>query len=333
MNFLDELGLAPPIELPVRTIAPRRPPPPVRVVAAVPGAIRDACDLLKTECAPVNYVIPGWIPEGLMLLAAPPKAGKSTLILQIAACMAGGLPFWGRDVPKAKVLMIDLETNERRLRRKLEVAGVSGLEAGMLQYATTWPRGLAGVQQIADVLDRDPGIKLVIVDTLQRFRDNAPARQNAYAADYDTMAPLQQLCRERAGLAIVCIHHKRKAASDDPIDSINGSSAIAGAVDTIWLMSRKGGDYFLYVQARDWEQEQDEFRLERADGKWTLADGPRYSQNEAEVLKYLDIPGGMKAPQLAEALGIGRQAAYERLKRMQNLGYVRYDGDFWQPAV
>ncbi len=56
-------------------------------------AILDAAALLRQEMKPVNYVVPGWIPEGLLLLAAAPKVGKSTLILQISVCKAAGLPF------------------------------------------------------------------------------------------------------------------------------------------------------------------------------------------------------------------------------------------------
>lgn len=296
-------------------------------------AVLDAAALLAQEIKAVNYVVPGWIPEGLLLLAAAPKVGKSTLILQIAVCKAAGLPFWGQDVPEGKVLMIDLETNERRLRRKLEAAGVTQLKPGRLLYSTEWPRGLLGVERIAQTLDADPGISLVIIDTLQRFRESSPGNKNAYAQDYEALAPLQQLCRERSGLAIVAVHHKRKAASDDPIDSINGSAAIAGAADGIWLMSRKGSDFTLHVQARDWERDEDEFGIERDGGQWRLIDGPRFTANEAEVLKLLQAGGGMTSPQLGEALGISRQSAYERLDRMKGRGLVRFDDGAWHVAV
>lgn len=296
-------------------------------------AVMDAAALLKQEIKPVNYVVPFWIPEGLLVLAAAPKVGKSTLILQITVCKAAGLPFWGSDVPAGKVLMIDLETNTRRLRRKLEAAGVTALPPGQLLYATEWPRGMAGVDRIAQQLDADPAITMVVIDTLQRFRDGSGAGKNAYAADYEALAPLQQLCRDRPGLAIVVVHHKRKAASDDPIDSINGSAAIAGAADGIWLMSRKGSDYMLHVQARDWERDEDEFRIERDGGQWRLVDGPRYTPNEAEVLKLLDTAGGMTGPQLGEALGVHRTSAHERLKRMQAGGLVIFRDGAWRPAV
>lgn len=291
--------------------------------------VLDAAALLKQEIKPVNYCVPGWIPEGLLVLAAAPKVGKSTLILQIAVCKAAGLKFWGSDVPPGKVLMIDLETNARRLRRKLEGAGVTSLQPGRLLYATEWPRGMAGIDRIAEMLDADPEISLVIVDTLQRFRDSSKGGQNAYSADYEALGPLQQLCRERSGLAIVVVHHKRKAASDDPIDSLNGSAAIAGAADGIWIISRKGSDYVLNVQARDWERDEDEFRIERDGGRWALTDGPRFSESEREVLQLLDITKGMTSVQLAEALKVSRQGAHVRLTRMKGLGMVSYREGAW----
>jgi hypothetical protein len=291
--------------------------------------IKDAAELLMTPPTPVRAVVPNWILEGLGLLVSTPKIGKSHLVQQIAVAVASGGTFWGEDVPQAKVLMIDLETNERRLRRTLERAGVSHLPPGMLLYATDWPRGIYGVEEIAQRVDADRKIKLVIIDTLQRFRDASDSKQNAYRADYEALAPLQQLCRDRPGLAIVCVHHKRKQASDDPIDSINGSAGIAGAADSIWIMSRKGSEFTLHIQARDWERDEDEFRIERDNGRWRLVDGPRYTAGEREVLGYLQTVGEMTAPQLGEAMKISRQSAHERLSRMRDRGLVHHDGHAW----
>ena len=43
---------------------------------------------------------------------------------------------------QGKPLMIDLETNERRLRRKLEQAGAEPIPAGTMKFAFEWPKGL-----------------------------------------------------------------------------------------------------------------------------------------------------------------------------------------------
>jgi hypothetical protein len=332
LALIDEFSPPPVVPVP-RQRKGRNKPENIADLAPIRFPIYDATALLMTQPTPVAYVIPQWLPEGLTLLVASPKLGKTTLALQIVLALVRGTTFWGEDVPRGKALMIDLETNERRLRRKLEHAGVTELEPGWLYYATAWPRGLLGVDEIARVLEEDPAINLVVIDTLQRFRDSGTGKQNAYAADYEALAPLQQLCRDRAGLSILVVHHKRKAAVDDPVDSINGSAAIAGAADGIWIMSRKGSEYTLHIQARDWERDDDTFAIERADGAWHLTNAPRFSANEAEVLKHLEIGGGMTSPQLAEALGIGRQAAYERLNRMKDRGLVRFDAKAWRVSV
>jgi hypothetical protein len=188
---------------------------------------------------------------------------------------------------------------------------------------------MAGIDMIAETLDANPDIRLVVIDTLQRFRSGAGGPTNAYANDYEALAPLQQLCRDRAGLGIVVVHHKRKALADDGIDSINGSAAIAGAADSIWLVSRKGGDFVLNVRARDWEQDEDEFLIERDRGQWRLSNQPRFSPHEVEALKLLDVTTGMSGVQMAQALRVSRQAAHARLRRLQGRGLVRFQEGAW----
>lgn len=290
--------------------------------------ILDASALLTTKLEPVRYAIPGWITEGVTLLVANPKAGKSTLVLQAVLALVTGADFWGEAVPAGKALVIDLETNPRRLRRKLHEAGIAELPTGVLLYATAWPRGIFGIEAIAQAVDADQAIRFVVIDTWQRFRDNKPGL-NAYQADYEAMAPLQQLCKERPGLAIVVVHHRRKADAADPIDSINGSAAMAGAVDAIWVLGRKGADYVLHVQGRDWERDEAEFLLTRAQGRWELSDAPRFSFSERQMLSALDKVGPAPTAALAEALDITRQAALKRLQRMQGAGLVAFREGAW----
>lgn len=293
-------------------------------------AMLDVSVIMARTLAPVRYVIPGWLPEGLTLLVANPKVGKSTLVLQVAMSVASGGDFWGEQVPQAHVLMIDLETNERRLRRKLPQAGSGAVPPGAMKFAFEWPRGLVGVDEIARVLDEDAAIKLVVIDTLQRFRDSS-AGKNAYVADYEALMPLQQLCKERPGLAIVVVHHKRKSkgGDDDLIDSINGSAALAGAADGIWFLGRRGGEFTLNVQARDWERDDDEFLLARESGRWELSNASRFTYSEGEILSLLEKVGPAATVGIAEGLQISRQAALKRLQRMNELGQVCFREGAW----
>ena len=46
--------------------------------------------LTSQTFAPVEYVVPGLIPEGLTLLVAAPKVGKSWMVLDLAHAAATG---------------------------------------------------------------------------------------------------------------------------------------------------------------------------------------------------------------------------------------------------
>lgn len=73
--------------------------------------------------------------------------------------------------------------------------------------------------------------------------------------------------------------------------------------------------------------------IERDGGRWALADAPRFSQSESEVLHLLELTKGMTAAQLAEALKVSKQAAHARLNRMKGLGMVAYRDGGWHVSV
>src|SRR3546814_8693567 len=53
---------------------------------------------MQRSFAPVQWAVRGLIPQGTEILSAPPKAGKSWLVLQACVAIAAGVPLWsGRD--------------------------------------------------------------------------------------------------------------------------------------------------------------------------------------------------------------------------------------------
>lgn len=56
----------------------------------------DAADLLALELAPLRMVVPDLLPEGMTVLASPPKVGKSCLVYQLAVEVALGGELLGR---------------------------------------------------------------------------------------------------------------------------------------------------------------------------------------------------------------------------------------------
>jgi hypothetical protein len=70
---------------------------------------------------------------------------------------------------------------------------------------------------------------LAIIDVLAKVRKPTGNKQ-LYEADYEALTGLTRLAGE-LGLAVVVVHHTRKMASDDLMETVSGSFGISGAAD------------------------------------------------------------------------------------------------------
>ena len=76
--------------------------------------------------------------------------------------------------------------------------------------------------------------------------------QNSYDADYTAVKDLRDLAAEY-GVAIVLVHHLRKAEADDPFDTISGTLGLTVAPDTIMIIFREGNGVLIEARGRDVE--------------------------------------------------------------------------------
>ena len=74
---------------------------------------------------------------------------------------------------------------------------------------------------IADHHGQNP---LVIIDTLGRVKPSARAGVSAYEHDYAVIAALKTLVDNEPGSGMVLVHHDRKAASEDFVDAVSGTT-------------------------------------------------------------------------------------------------------------
>jgi hypothetical protein len=88
--------------------------------AARPRTSWTAAELLAEEFPEPRWAVPGIVPEGCILLAGPPKVGKSWLTLGLGLSVASGGKALGRlAVPAGPVLYLALEDTPRRLKARL----------------------------------------------------------------------------------------------------------------------------------------------------------------------------------------------------------------------
>ena len=82
--------------------------------------------------------------------------------------------------------------------------------------------------------------------------------------------------RRHHGIAVVVVHHTRKAASEDFLDAVSGTQGLAGAADAVIVLRRTRGsaDAELHITGRDVIEATYAMRFDSESGNWELLDGP-----------------------------------------------------------
>jgi hypothetical protein len=222
---------------------------------------------------PVKFILPGLVPEGATLLVSRPKLGKSWLVLDVAIATAAGRFTLGEIEPSpGDVLYLALEDGRGRLQRRITklLLTFSGAWPPRLTIATEWPRadqgGLADINEwiVAAELPR-----LVIIDTLARFRRLSAGKTQIYADDYAAISDLQKLASEH-NVGIIIVHHDRKNEAEDVFDTVSGSLGLAAAADTVLIMKRQAGSVTLYVRGRDIEESETALQFDKVTCRWSI---------------------------------------------------------------
>lgn len=200
-------------------------------------------DLLYASLPEQEWLIEAFLPaEGLVAVIGSEKSGKSTLMLQMALCLATGTSFMGMETAQTPVLFIEEEGNERglqfRARRQTETLHLTitpGTPLFMFQrqrFRLDDPAWLRELEQQIDLV----GAKAVLMGPLAQLaaidNENDSAQMNA------VMRTLVDLSTKKR-VVIVLAHHRRKESAKEPPNTVGqffqtarGSSALMGAVDT-----------------------------------------------------------------------------------------------------
>jgi hypothetical protein len=303
------------------------------------AAARDGAYLTATDFPALAWAIDGLIPEGLALLVAAPKAGKSWLALALLLAVASpaGMALGAVKTGSARrVFYLALEDSDRRIQERCRALLGDGQPVpDLFCYQTRVEPGTV-FATIDAWMRRYPDTALIVIDTLGRVMPPAWQGESAYQRDYRVGAWLKARADEHTGLSVIVLHHDRKAASDDFVDSVSGTHGLAGAADTIMVLARRrqAADAVLKVTGRDVPE--DEFALTIEDGRnWQASggslpaaadkarkrkDAQELSGITAEVLAAVrEHPEGIRAKELTERFG---GAVYTYLARLADAGRI-----------
>jgi len=279
---------------------------------------------------PIKYVVPDILVEGLTLLAGKPKIGKSWLLLHAAVAVAcNGFTLGTIHCPEGDVLYCALEDNLRRLQSRLtKLLGTARDWPARLEFQCEMPKlAEGGLALIRDWIKSKPHPRLVIIDTLAMVRAPKKRDETNYADDYAAALELRALANE-TGVAIVLVHHLRKADSDDAFDTVSGTLGLTGAPDSILVLKRDtSGTIILHGRGRDLIEIEMAMTFDKESCLWRIAGNAadvRRSSERAAVLEALDEATEPIGPNdIAAATGMKATNIRRLLGKMAKAGEVK----------
>jgi hypothetical protein len=248
---------------------------------------------------PVTYLVRDLIPnEGITLICAKPKVGKSWLVLDIALGATMDRYVLGDIKPvQGDVLYLALEDSLRRIQTRMTklLPTFSGEWPEGITFVTQWRRvdqgGLDDIREWAnDTKAKGRPIAFIAIDVLKMVRPPSKAGQPPYEADYEAIKGLHQVAIDLA-VPIIVIHHTRKAAAEDLIDKVSGTAGLTGAVDTIIVIERQGQGTVFDVRGRDIEANTLAVEFSKETCRWTIlgaADAIQQSETRRRILSVFE---------------------------------------------
>lgn len=251
-------------------------------------------DLLQADLPEPQFVIPGFVPEGLSILAGKPKVGKSWLGLEMCIAVAEGTQVLGKEVEQGGALYFGLEDSAVRLKSRLHKLLPDAVKQPELlkigQAAALERLYHGGTDQLNNYLAENKHIRLVVIDTLAKVKPETK-NSNTYDEDSAIMGKLQQIAIEH-GIALVLVHHVRKAEAEDVFDMISGSMGLQGVADAMLVLNKRRGGVQaeLSVTGRDLKDDLNlAVSFDKDTAKWNVM-GDAYDFNiTTERQKILDV--------------------------------------------
>lgn len=234
----------------------------------------DALELQGENVEPPTWIVREVLPTGLAILCAPSKIGKSWMMMQLGLAVADGKEFLDFKTNQSGVLYYALEDSKARLKDRLNKLLKGKKAPTNLRFVTqadTVDGGL--LEKIEEELRTFPGIKLIIIDTLQKVRGKAIRNESMYSGDYREMAKLKEYA-DNHKVCMLFVHHLRKMLDEtDVFNMISGSTALMGAADTIFIISKKkrnDENANLSMTGRDIAQSDLVIAFSKADYVWVV---------------------------------------------------------------
>lgn len=222
-------------------------------------------------------------------------------------------------VMEGKVLGIFLEDSPRRLHSRIGKLMPAGeIWPADLVLTTRWPRfNDGGLSELENWCRQTKNPRAIIIDTLARLRPATGSRKaQQYDLDYELLTGLHKIAHDFQ-VAIIVVHHTRKADAEDVFDTVSGTLGLTGAADSIVVLTRKSGKAVLHARGRDIADSDTALKFDPATCRWVaLGDATDVfvSDERSRIQAALDNAAEPMSPkELLLAAGIKNRNAIDLL--------------------
>lgn len=312
--------------------------------APQPLSVRHICDIQPQPTEHQWLVQSLWLTSGVGILGGAPKTCKTYLAAELSLAVATGTAALGRFATPhpGPVLFFGAEDSLPALRSRFE-----GLAAARQIQLSQTPLFLIDTPVLRLDLQEDLhrlrssierfSPRLLVLDPFVRL---TAIDENSAAEVSSVLASLRTLQRTYQ-LAILVVHHARKAPASHPNQALRGSSDFAAWSDTNLYLSRKQKRLSLYIEHRSapcpdpltlYLNDSPAAHLCIVDAQPghnndTTADNCSLQTQIAQSLRHANRP--MPTVELSALLHKRKFDVVQALHQMLALGHVQRDGRGW----
>lgn len=300
--------------------------------------VKSGAWLNSARFKPMQWTVPGLVPEGSGFLIGPPKIGKSWWALSIGLSVAsGGVALGAIPVDQRDVLYLALEDGDRRMQSRCRTL----LDDSPIPERFSYAISMVGENDILDLmtvwLDDHPD-GLVMLDTLGRVMQAARSGQTQYERDYAMGARLKRVADDHPGSTVLTVHHSRKAASDDFMDSTSGTQGLNGAADFTIVLQRPRGENEAIISISGRDVEEGSYAAVSENGSWRIDGDSLAEASHAAAQARLTSgvgdkmtqivslvsrsPEGISGTEVARATGLPADTVRQDLRRAMKDGRI-----------
>lgn len=187
-----------------------------------------------------------------------------------------------------------MEDSENRLQKRLRKVLNNKNAPENFHLATNCePLNEGLIEQLENELQKNPKIKLIIIDTLQKIRGPQGRTESTYSHDYNEISKLKKFADEHE-LCILAIHHLRKMKDkSDPFNQISGSTGLTGSADTEIVLAKSNyqdSQALISITGRDVIETEKLLMFDIISCKWGVVGDASDFNNIMEQLEYNNNP-------------------------------------------